>query len=105
MARIMIICVDLLMILESNIISLIRFIDGGAAMLAANMRNHHMDIVGVIAIIPLVRNDLRVCVSLYEILAKINSADEHKPWAIIISIAPDCPQEVIVIVPAISKPI
>jgi hypothetical protein len=41
-------------------ISLSKLIDGGAAMLAAVNRNHHIDIIGVIVISPLVKNMLRV---------------------------------------------
>lgn len=43
-----------------NIISLSRFRDGGAAMLAAANRNHHIDMIGVIFINPFIRNMLRV---------------------------------------------
>ena len=45
-----------------NIISLNRLIDGGAAMLAAVNKNHHMVIIGLMVINPLVKNILRVCV-------------------------------------------
>lgn len=45
-----------------NIISLKRLIDGGAAILQAENKNHHMDIIGVTLINPLVRNILRVLV-------------------------------------------
>lgn len=43
-----------------SIISLIKLIDGGAAMLAAVNKNHHIVIIGLIIINPLVRNILRV---------------------------------------------
>jgi hypothetical protein len=62
-----------------NIISLNRFIDGGAAMFAAVKRNHHIDIDGRIHSIPLVKKILRVAVISYDIFAKINNADELKP--------------------------
>lgn len=45
-----------------SMISLRRLIDGGAAMLQAENKNHHMDIIGVTLINPLVRNILRVLV-------------------------------------------
>jgi len=44
-----------------SIISLNRLRDGGAAILAAAKRNHHIDIVGIIFISPFIRNILRVC--------------------------------------------
>jgi hypothetical protein len=43
-----------------SVISLSKLIDGGAAMFAAVNRNHHMVIIGLIVISPLVRNILRV---------------------------------------------
>ena len=46
----------------SRIISLIRLIDGGAAIFQAVNRNHHMVKVGQIVISPLVKYILRVCV-------------------------------------------
>ena len=45
-----------------NIISLSKLIDGGAAILHAENKNHHIDMMGVILISPLVRNILRVLV-------------------------------------------
>lgn len=47
---------------EISMISLIRLIEGGAAMFAAVNRNHHIVSVGRIARIPFVRYRLRVCV-------------------------------------------
>jgi hypothetical protein len=44
-----------------NIISLIRLIDGGAAMLIEVNKNHHIVILGMNIIIPFIRNILRVC--------------------------------------------
>lgn len=38
-----------------NIISLSKFNDGGAAIFTASSKNHHSDIVGATAIIPLVK--------------------------------------------------
>lgn len=43
-----------------NIISLSKLIEGGAAIFAAVNINHHMVIVGLIVINPLVKNILRV---------------------------------------------
>ena len=79
MAKMIAMAVDLLRMLVNNIISLSRLIDGGAAILALNKRNHHMDMVGIRAIIPLVINDLRVWVSEYEIFAIINNLDDTRP--------------------------
>lgn len=46
-----------------SMISLIRFNDGGAAILADANRNHHKDIMGVDDNKPFIKNILRVCVS------------------------------------------
>lgn len=43
-----------------NIISLIKLILGGAAMFAHENMNHHIDIFGIMDIIPLVKRILRV---------------------------------------------
>jgi hypothetical protein len=43
-----------------SIISLRRLIVGGAAMLIAENMNHHIDIDGIILIIPFIKNILRV---------------------------------------------
>jgi hypothetical protein len=43
-----------------NMISLKRLIDGGAAMLIAVNRNHHIVITGINIIIPFIKNILRV---------------------------------------------
>jgi RIO-like serine/threonine protein kinase len=45
---------------EIRIISLSKLIDGGAAILAPVNKNHHIVIMGLIHIRPLVRNILRV---------------------------------------------
>ena len=87
-----------------NIISLKRFRDGGPAILQTRIRNHHIDRLGAITIIPLVKYEVRVCVILYEMFAKINIAEEQSPWAIIIIRAPVMPQLVIVITPLINSP-
>lgn len=54
--------IDLVKVAVIKVISLSKLIDGGAAMLAAVNKNHHMVIVGLIVIKPLVKNILRVCV-------------------------------------------
>jgi len=43
-----------------NIISLNKLIEGGAAILIDANINHHMDIVGIIIIMPFIKNILRV---------------------------------------------
>jgi len=55
-------CIDLLKVAVMSVISLNRLIDGGAAMLAAVNMNHHIVIIGLIVINPLVKNILRVWV-------------------------------------------
>ena len=45
-----------------NMISLSRLIDGGAAIFAHTIRNHHIDRIGEVASSPLVSAILRVCV-------------------------------------------
>lgn len=88
-----------------NMISLIRLIDGGAAILEAVNINHHSEMIGVTVINPFVRNILRVWVISYEIFAKINRPDEHSPCAIIIINAPHKPHLEFVNTPASINPI
>lgn len=88
-----------------SMISLSKLIDGGAAMFAAVNKNHHILIMGVIDIIPLVRWILRVLVISYVRLAKINKADDLSPCAIIIARAPIIPHEVLDSMPANISPI
>jgi hypothetical protein len=52
--------IDLARVAVINVISLSKLIEGGAAILAAVNRNHHIVIIGLIVIKPLVRNILRV---------------------------------------------
>jgi hypothetical protein len=52
--------VDFLKIAVRRIISLIKLMDGGAAIFHAEKINHHIDKIGKDDIIPLVRNILRV---------------------------------------------
>lgn len=89
----------------SNKISAARLIVGGAAMLAAENKNHRAVINGKYASIPLVINRLRVCVVSYKAFAKANRAEEDRPCAIIISITPSHPQRVFDIRPAVKSPI
>lgn len=56
--------IDCFIIAIINIISLIRLILGGAAILAHENINHHIEIFGIIDIIPLVSRILRVDVIL-----------------------------------------
>jgi len=92
------------MIDEISIISLSRLIEGGAAILEAANRNHHIVIIGALVIRPLVKYILRVWVISYLKLAKMNRAEDLKPWAIIIIKAPYIPQEVLVSRPASINP-
>lgn len=75
---------DFLKIAVNKMISLSKLIDGGAAIFHAEKINHHIVIIGRAVIIPLVKNILRVWVTSYVRLAKIKSADEQSPWAIMI---------------------
>ena len=63
----------------SRIISLIRLIEGGAAIFQAVNRNHHIAKSGLIVIMPFVKYMLRVAVISYVMLAKMNKPDEHRP--------------------------
>lgn len=89
---------------EIKKISLIRLIVGGADIFAAVNKNHHKVIIGATAIIPFVKNILRVCVISYLMFAIINNADELKPWAIIIIRAPAKPHALFDIMPASISP-
>lgn len=99
-----IIDVEIDKMLVSKKISLIKLIVGGAAIFAADIKNHQKVIAGKKVIIPLVRNNLRVCVVSYVIFAKANRAEEHKPWAILIDRAPSQPHVLEVIVAAVRSP-
>jgi len=83
--------VDLDIIAVISIISLNKLIDGGAAIFAAVNINHHIVMIGATVIKPLVKNILRVWVISYDILARINKADDLNPWAIIMIRALDIP--------------
>ena len=87
-----------------KVISLRRLIDGGAAMFAAVNRNHHIVIIGLIVIRPLVRNILRVWVISYERFAMINRAEDLSPCATIIINLPVIPQEELDSIPVNIRP-
>lgn len=89
----------------NNIISDRRLMVGGAAMFAADTRNHIKVIMGKVLIIPLFRAILRVEDVSYVMFARQNIAEEDSPWAIIIVRAALHPQEVFLIIPRISNPI
>jgi len=92
--------IDSEIILVISITSDNKLKDGGAAILIDKIRNHSMDILGRNSIIPFVKYLLRVLVIKYDILANENKAEEHKPCAIIINIAPAIPHKEKVIIPA-----
>ncbi len=86
-------------------ISLRRLTEGGAAIFALQLINHHNVIEGKILIIPFVRKILRVWVNSYVELASRNRAEDDKPCAIIIARAPCHPHSVEVKIPARRIPI
>jgi hypothetical protein len=71
-----------------SIISLSKLSDGGAAIFADANRNHHKDIIGADDNNPFIKYILRVWVSSYVRFARENKAEEDKPCAIIINVAP-----------------
>lgn len=75
----------------SKIISPSRFNEGGAAIFAADIKNHQRAIDGVSNSKPFLRYNLRLLEVSYVILARANRALLDKPWAIIITIAPSSP--------------
>lgn len=91
-------------ILGNRVISPNRLIDGGAAMLAADIINHQKEREGKSIIIPLDRYILRVFVASYLMLARANIAGEQRPWASIIIMAPFHPQTVLDSRPAVRRP-
>jgi hypothetical protein len=96
--------IDLLKIAVKSIISLNKLIDGGAAIFQAVNKNHQADKIGNEVMIPLVKYMLRVCVISYVRFARINRADEHRPWAIIIISPPHIAQLVLVMILANISP-
>lgn len=75
-----------------NIISPNKFNEGGAAILDLLSKNHHKLIEGIKLISPLFKNNLRLLIRSYEILAKQKSPEEQRPCANIITNAPHIPQ-------------
>jgi len=96
--------IDLARVAVIKVISLRRLIDGGAAILAAVNINHHIVIIGLITINPLVRNILRVWVISYDRFAIINNAEDLRPWANIIIRLPVIPHEVLDNMPVNIRP-
>ena len=88
-----------------SIISLIKLMEGGAAMLAAVKINHIIVIIGKMFNIPLVKNRLRVCVISYVMLAAANRPDDVNPCAIIIMRLPCHAQVEFLMIPAVISPI
>lgn len=64
-------------------ISLIKFKEGGQAILIEQKINHQIDKEGNIDIRPLFKKILRVPERSYKTLAKKNRPDEQRPWATI----------------------
>jgi hypothetical protein len=86
--------IDLVIVVVIKVISLSKLIDGGAAIFAAVNINHHIVIIGLIVINPLVKNILRVCVISYDKFAMINKAEDLNPCATIIINLPVIPHDV-----------
>jgi hypothetical protein len=96
--------IDFVSVVVIKVISLSKLIDGGAAILAAVNRNHHIVIIGLIVISPLVRNILRVWVISYDKFAIINKAEELSPCATIIIKLPVIPHDELDNMPVNIKP-
>jgi hypothetical protein len=75
---------DCLIVAVINIISLIRLMDGGAAIFAQQLMNHQNEIAGISDRSPFVRVILRVMVMLYVRFARQNMAEDLSPCASII---------------------
>jgi len=86
-----------------KIISPIKLIEGGAAMLQILSRNHQSAMEGMIWISPLQINILREPVRSNTILVRQNIPEEHNPWAIIKVKLPASPDALPTIKPAITK--
>lgn len=86
-----------------SIISAMRLHEGGAAMLAAHMINHIIDIEGMAILSPLFIKSLRELDIEYDISAEANKADLNSPWEIIIAIAPQIPHGIFARIPAITS--
>jgi len=97
--------IDFVSVVVIKVISLRRLIDGGAAMLAAVNKNHHIVMIGLMVISPLVKNILRVWVISYDKFAIINSAEDLSPCATIIISLPVIPHDELDNIPVSIKPI
>lgn len=86
-----------------SIISDKRLIDGGAAIFAADIINHIIDIEGIIMFNPLFIIRFRDLDISYVMLAAANKADLRSPWASIRVSAPFIPHEVLERIPAITR--
>lgn len=87
-----------------SMISLMRLIEGGAAIFAAESRNQSIVMEGKMFNIPLVKKILRVWVASYVMLATANRPEEESPCAIIIISAPCQAHLLFVIIPAVISP-
>lgn len=72
----------------------IRFGRGGSAKFARLATNHHTAASGKITCSPRARTIVRLWVRSYAVLARQNSAEDARPWAIIKMIAPENPHGV-----------
>ena len=86
-------------IVKINIISPIRFNDGGLAMFLTLNKNHHKPILGINVSNPLFTIKLRLPVRSYTILAKQNNPEEHKPCPTIKIIHPAKPHHLKITIP------
>lgn len=86
-----------------NMISASKLVDGGAAILAAAIINHSIDIVGIAILTPLFIRSLRELEVEYAISAQANIADLRSPCEIIMAIAPHTPQGMFARIPAITN--
>lgn len=83
----------------------VKFMLGGVAMFIRFAISHQVVIIGRMLWKPRVSIRIRVCVRSYVMLARQNSIDDVKPWAIIRAIVPAKPHGVCVISAAMTKPI
>ena len=74
-------------------ISLIKFKEGGQAILKEQKINHQIDNEGNIDIKPLFKKILRLPERSYKTLAKKNNPEEQSPWETISIIDPDKEEE------------
>lgn len=82
----------------------VKFMLGGMAMFKRLAISHQAVIIGRILWNPRVSIRIRVCVRSYIMLARQNSIEEVKPWAIIRAIAPAMAHWVWIMIAAITSP-